>query len=159
MDKLNQLESNSWDIAKRKNIIEEYKAYLLNFPAGLHSDEANKRIVDLEVDNIFKNDHGILPAMERISSGYSSSAISEIEIFNNTDYTLTVRYSGLESKKIEIKSKNREKLILKNGQYRITASVSAFNVSNYAGEEKLEGGEYGSEYYIITQTGLKLEKE
>jgi hypothetical protein len=154
-EKLNQLESAEWNKAKRRDRISAYEEYLSIFPDGNHSEEAEKRVIDIEVDAIFKGDHGTLPPMNRISSGYSYSTTNNIEIYNNTSYTLTVRYSGTDSRKIVIKPKKKEKLVLRNGAYRVTASVNAANVRNYAGKEKLEGGEYSSEYYIVTEPGYR----
>jgi hypothetical protein len=78
--------------------------------------------------------------------------LNSIEIFNNTQYILTIRYSGIESKKVVMSPKQRTSLSLKNGNYRIAASVNASNVRNYAGNENLSAGEYTSEYYIRTRT-------
>ncbi|MDF1866338.1 MAG: hypothetical protein P1U70_16000 [Saprospiraceae bacterium] len=154
-DKLNRLELADWNNAKKRDRISSYEEYISTFPDGVHSEEARKRIIDIEVDAIFKGDHGTLPPMNRISPEYSSSKINDIEIFNNTIYTLIVRYSGTDSRKIVIKPKKREKLTLRNGSYRVTASVNAQNVRNYAGSEKLQGGAYSSEYYIIIETDSK----
>ena len=154
-NKLNRLELADWNNAKKRNRISSYRAYISTFPDGIHSEEARKRIIDIEVDAIFKGDHGTLPPMNRISPEYSSSTTNDIEIFNNTIYTLIVRYSGTDSRRIVIEPEKREKLVLRNGSYRVTASVNAQNVRNYAGSEKLEGGEYSSEYYIIIETDSK----
>lgn len=61
------------------------------------------------------------------------------------------------SKKDIIANVNKFKAFLKvgkhiNGSYRIAASVSASNVSRYAGTESLNGGSYEVEYYISTTT-------
>ncbi len=154
LKKLNELESIAaeWDKACRVNTIEAYHDYLSLFPSGDYSEEAEKRMVDLEVDAIFKGDHGTLPSMNRISSGEDDVTTNQIEIYNNTQYNLTVYYSGLQSKKVVFSPKERITIELVNGEYRIAASVDAADVGNYAGTEKLEGGSYDIEYYIVTQT-------
>ena len=75
---------------------------------------------------------------------------NEIEIYNNTSYALTVRYSGPMSKKIVLNSKETKIINLNSGKYRVAASVNNPNVQSYAGEEELTGGGYSVVYYIIT---------
>lgn len=152
-EKLSILEAEFWQQAVRNNTISRYQRYIDNFPHGIHINEAQKAIIDKEVDDIFQGDHGRLPPMSRTNAGYTSATTNDIEIFNNTSYTMTVRYSGdIESRKIVLSPKQRQSVFLQNGSYRVTASVNAANVSNYAGEEKLEGGRYSSEFYIKTET-------
>ena len=57
-----------------------------------------------------------------------------------------IKYSR--SKALEYQT--RTSIGLKNGKYRVAASVSASNVSNYAGNENLQGGNYSVDYYIST---------
>ena len=138
-------------MTKNKNTISACKNYISKYPYGTYAEEANKKIIDLEVDGIFKGDYGQLPPMSK-SSSFSHSTSNDLKLFNNTQYTLTIRYSGIESKKIVISPHGRTSVTLKPGTYKIAASVSASNVRNYAGTESLSGGEYGSEFYIQTQS-------
>ena len=55
-----------------------------------------------------------------------------------------------DSKRLVINAGGTKSVRLKNGQYRVAASVSAANVSNYAGSENLNGGSYNVDYYIST---------
>jgi hypothetical protein len=64
------------------------------YPKGKHIKEANKRIIDLEVDATFKSEYGELPSMEKMSSG--NSVYTTIIIYNKTEYKLTLLYSGLD---------------------------------------------------------------
>jgi hypothetical protein len=105
-------------------------------------------VIDKEVDGIFRGEHGNLPSMERTS--YITGDYSTVSIYNNTSYTLTIRYSGSDSRKINILSRQRSSISLPNGKYRIAASVNASNVRSFAGTENLSGGEYDSNYYIQT---------
>jgi outer membrane protein assembly factor BamD (BamD/ComL family) len=152
-NEMEKIERRDWDKACRTNTIKSYKDYILKYPYGEYVETADKKIIDLEVDNIFKGDYGQLPPMSKSSYGYSSQSLTNsIDIYNNTEYTLTIRYSGVESKKIVLSPQKRTTISLKNGNYRIAASVNASNVRNYAGTENLTGGDYNSEYYIQTQT-------
>jgi hypothetical protein len=150
IDKMGDLDLKGWNNAKKWNSIKSYMNYISWYSDGDYIDEANKKIIDLEVDNIFKGDYGQLPSMNKTSYGYANHTANEIDIYNNTSYTLTVRYSGVESKKVVLKSKRRSTISLKNGNYRIAASVNASGVRNYAGNENLTGANYSIEYYITT---------
>lgn len=152
-EQMTKIEQQDWDKACRINTVKSYKDYTEKYPFGDYIETAEKKMIDLEVDNIFKGDYGQLPPMSKSSYGYSSNSTSNsIEIYNNTQYTLTIRYSGVESRKIVIPSRKETTITLKSGNYRITASVNASNVRNYAGKENLTGGDYSSEYYIQTET-------
>lgn len=67
--------------------------------------------------------------------------VSKKEI-NSTSYTLTLMYSGNESKRLVLSPNSTGSVRLKNGSCRIAASVSSSNVSNYVGTEFLNGGSY-----------------
>lgn len=146
-------ESTAWERAERSKTVSAYKRYARDYPYGRYIDEVEQKIVDLEVAAIFRGDHGKLPAMQRTSFGNTYSSTTSIEVKNDTGYTLTVRYSGPTSKKIEIPKGSSPSFTLSSGSYRITASVNARNVQNYAGSEDLRGGEYSSKFYIETTTG------
>lgn len=150
-EKIIEFEDRDWELAKKKNTIRAYRDFIKKYPGNIHVEDAERRIIDLEVDQIFKGDHGSLPPMSK-STGSSYSSTNKVNIFNNTEYTLTIRYSGPESRKIVIPPRGRDnQTVLPSGNYRITASVDAAYVSNYAGTEYLSGGEYDSEYYIRTE--------
>jgi hypothetical protein len=143
-------ESKAWNEATRIDEIYAYEKYLKLYHYGSHFSRAKKKIIDKEVDNIFGSDHGSLPSMDKTSYSYGDS-YSIISIYNNTAYTLTLRYSGNDSQSISIPSRSSRSLTLQNGNYRIAASVSASNVRNFAGTENLTGGSYDVEYYIQTR--------
>ena len=148
--RITMLEEELWSKAMAANTIKAYKDYMRELPYGAYYTEAEKRIIDLEVDEIFKGDHGELPPMSQSGTNALWLKTANISIDNNTEYTLTVRYSGEQSRRIVLEPHGLKELVLPNGSYRITASVNAANVTNYAGEEVLTGGDYSSEYYIVT---------
>jgi hypothetical protein len=150
--KIKILKSQEWETAKNGKSIKVLKDYLQNNPNSEHISEAETLIIDLEVDAIFKGDHGKLPPMDKDNQGSDYSHENNISIYNNTSFTLTLRYSGSESKKVVLSPQGRKSIILENGAYRVAASVNASNISNYAGKENLIGGKYTSEYYIATTT-------
>jgi len=137
----------AWKRAQEINTSVSYKKYIEKYPNGIGLKQAQKLVIDKEVDDIFGGDYGVLPTMDKTSRGQGKT--SNITVYNNTSYTLTLRYSGNERKKIEILSQSRENILLKNGKYRIAASVNAA-VRSFAGTETLTGGSYNVEYYITT---------
>lgn len=141
-------ESNAWKEAQRLNNLLAYNKYKELYPHGRHVSQAEKRIIDLEVANVYAGDYGTLPSMDKVS--YGSGPTTRITVENNTSYTLTILYSGTDSKRLVIRPNGKSSVTLKNGVYKIAASVNAYNVSKYAGTEHLNGGSYESSYYIST---------
>lgn len=139
-------ESKAWQMALSENTIFAYKKYQSLYPDGAHIDLCEKKLIDLEVSRVYAGEHGALPQMDR--TGYGGGSTSYITVTNNTSYTLTLLYSGPDSKRVVIFSGGTSSVILKNGDYRVAASVSASNVRNYAGNENLQGGNYTVSYYI-----------
>ena len=140
-------DNKAWQEANRLNTSGAFKYYLELYPHGVYKDRAYKKVIDLEVDEIFQGDYGQLPSMDS-QSYYSYSSTSTIKLTNNTEYTLTVLYSGNSSEKVVLLPRHSSEITLSNGNYRIAASVNASKVQNYAGSEKLDSGRYEVEYYI-----------
>ena len=149
--KLREIESSKWELALLENTVNGFQAYLDEFPESKNSRMAKKKIIDLEVDQIFEEDHGYLPPMNTNTISDERFLTNEIEIYNNTNYTLTVRYSGDKSVRIILTSKEKRTITLPNGNYRVTATVNTNNIQNYAGNDELIGSNYESEFYIETR--------
>lgn len=140
-------EETAWTMAVKNNTIDFYNKFIEKYPSSNHVAQAEKRIIDLEVNNVFSSSYDELPSMNR--SGYSNSSTSTIRVYNNTSYTLTVMYSGKESKKVVISPQGKVYVTLPNGIYKCVASISG-NARNHAGTENLDGGSYEVEYYIVS---------
>ena len=141
-------ESMAWRTAQRVNTLTAYSRYLELYPKGAHAKAADKKVIDLSVSNIFAGDHGTLPGMDKTS--YSSSGRNTISVSNDTQYTLTLLYSGPDSKRLVLYPRSSGTVSLPNGTYRVAASDAASNVRSYAGTETLTGGSYDVSYYIST---------
>lgn len=142
-------ESKAWKTAVKENTISAYRKYKLLYPNGQHYPQAEKKLIELEVSDVFASgNYGQLPSMDR--TGYSNSTYSTVSVRNDTQYTLTLLYSGVESKRLVISPHSSKSVRLKSGSYRIVASVNASNVRNFAGREELMGGSYDVSYYIQT---------
>lgn len=137
-------DSRAWQTASEINTITAYERYLELYPNGRHKSKA----IDKLVSATFKGEHGSLPEMNKTSYGRGST--SSIQITNKTEYKLTLLYSGTESKRLVLDPYVSGTIRLKNGSYRIAASVDASNVSRYTGTENLDGGSYEITYYIET---------
>ncbi len=135
-----------WQQAQEENSIAAYRSFIAAYPGTPYAQQAESRIIDLEVGNIFSGEHSTLPEAQLVAS--DGSGINTIEIENRTDYTLTVRYSGSQSKRLVLRPRSEGSVKLVNGRYRITASVSSSAVVPFAGTQTLEGGTYSSVYYI-----------
>ena len=141
-------EPKAWKQATSENSLSAYKKYKSLYPNGAHIGTCEKRIIDMEVAIIYAGDHGTLPEMDR--TGYGGGSTSSITVTNSTSYVLTLLYSGADSKRLVLSPGKTSTIRLKNGSYRVAASVSASNVRNYAGSEQLQGGNYSVDYYIST---------
>jgi hypothetical protein len=141
-------ESKAWQMALSENSISAFTKYKSLYPNGSHISQCEKKLIDLEVSRVYAGEHGSLPEMDR--TGYGGGPTSYITVTNSTSYTLTLLYSGPDSKRLVISAGGTSSVRLKNGSYRVAASVSASNVSNYAGNENLQGGNYSVDYYIST---------
>lgn len=141
-------EDTAWARAKSQDTIGGYQKYLARFPYGPHVGEAQNRIIDIRVNDALNSDHNELPQIQRTISD-DDSPTSTIVVENTTRYPLTVMYSGLESRSITIPAHSRGTVTLKNGRYRIAASVPVASIIPYAGSQDFVGGRYETGYCIV----------
>ncbi|MCH5217515.1 MAG: hypothetical protein J1F07_03015 [Muribaculaceae bacterium] len=146
-------ESSAWRTAQELNTTAAYSRYIELYPKGKHYAQADKILIDSEVADVFSSEHGTLPAMDKTSYGYGST--TTISVFNNTSFTLTLLYSGPESKRLILSPYERGSVKLKNGSYKVAASASSSNIQNYAGTEYFEGGSCEVEFHIVTSKTTK----
>lgn len=140
-------ESKAWQIASSRGTELAIRKYLELYPYGSHARQAEKKLIDIEVAAVFAGEHGMLPQMDK---GYSTGAsYSVIELENQTQYELTVSYSGPDSKRIVIPARGTRKVNVGNGHYRVAATVG-HGVIPFAGTEQLDGSYFSSSFYIST---------
>lgn len=141
LKKLNM--QKAYDEAVNSNSSYAWKRFLDEYPDHPNKSSIKEKIIRLEVDEILGDrETGRMPSFDNYSTSYSSN--SSVEITNNTGCNLTVRYSGVEAKMIEIPSGGTRTVYLSSGTYKIAASACG---ANYAGTESLHGS-YGSTFYI-----------
>ena len=135
----------TYEEAIATNSIYDLREFIDKNPNHENIDLLNKRLIDLEVEEIYNDKNtGEMPTSEKISSQYSS--VSSISISNDTSCELIIRYSGDDSKMISIPASKTRSISIQSGSYKITASACGYN---YAGSESLSG-DYTSRYYIST---------
>ena len=137
-----------WVLAQNK--LEHYRRFVQRHPKHPKSPSMEKMIIDLEVAAIAAGDHGVLPKAQQ--TGQSRGLHTEMTIQNDTEYELTVMFSGTESKKTVLSSGASDVLKLPNGSYKVAASVKAMNVRNYFGTDEFNGGVYSSSFYIKSES-------
>lgn len=140
-------EAEAWKMVSEYETVDALKKYLELYPNGKHAKQAERKLIDLEVEAVFAGEHGVLPPMDRVYS--TGSSYSKIEVENRTQYTLTVSYSGPDSKRMVISPYATKSICIGNGSYRVAASVG-HGVIPFAGNEYLDGSHYSSSFYIQT---------
>jgi len=155
IDKLTIQEEEAWNTDEKawfKAIQDNnYNKYLSYHPYGKHAIEAEKIVVDEEVKRIMSGQYSSLPDMQSSANDFENQVVSSISVSNNTSFNLTVYYSGSESKRVKLASGQSTTITLRNGNYKIAASVDAPNVRNYAGIQHLSGDNYKVNYHIQTR--------
>lgn len=146
LQELNELrKEEAFKSAVATNTSDVWKKFLSDYPNHSNKKDIEKQIIMLEVNEIFAGDYGEIPLLQLV--GDKNYQESSIEIKNDTKYTLTLRYSGKDVIRLSIPPQSSRKVNLKSGEYRVTASVDAADVRNFAGIESLSGS-YSSNYYI-----------
>lgn len=141
LKKLNM--EKAYEEASIENSSYTWKEFLKDYPEHPKKSSIKEKIIRLEVDEILGDEStGSMPSFNSYSTNYSSS--STVEITNNSGCPLTVRYSGVEAKMVEIPAGSTRTVNLSSGSYKIAASACG---ANYAGTENLHGN-YGSTFYI-----------
>ena len=129
-------------------------SFLAAHPDSPFAEEAKVRIVDLEVGEMMRGEHGELPAADSVEA-VPGRTYSVVNIHNDTAYELTLRYSGPDSFKVVFDPNEKGSVEVLVGKYDIAASVNAAHVQNYAGKEESKGDNAEMRYYInTTYTGV-----
>lgn len=125
-----------------------YKKFIAMYPNSVHRGEADKKLIDISVDNALANAHNSLPGITQTYED-DDSPTSTITIDNNTEYPLTVLFSGDASKSIVIASGHSGVVKVENGYFRIAASVPPITIKPYAGITCFTGGSYQIGFWVV----------
>ena len=105
--------------------------------------------MDLEIADIKKKSPtGTMSPMEYDYSISRDTEVSTIVLENKTIYTMTVRFSGTEGKRIKIAPNKTYTLKLKNGSYSVSASIEKSDIKPYWGTQEYKGYVYSNTWYI-----------
>lgn len=127
------------------------RRFITENPTHPRLAELEKLSIDLEVDQVANSQHGQLPPSQLFGQDGSSHITLEIE--NETQYTLTLLYSGVESKRLVVAPKAKNSITLLAGTYAVAASVNAVHVTSFYGRESYSGGGGNVRYFIETTSG------
>lgn len=134
---------NAYESAEQRNSSSAWKEFLSEYPNHNEASNIKKKIIKLEVDEIYgDSETGKMPSFEQYN--YGNSSTSTVKITNNTGCDLVVRYSGTEIEMITIPEGSTRSVSLSSGNYRVAATACGHN---YAGSENL-AGDYSSRFYI-----------
>ena len=141
-------EDTAWARACKDNTRESYQRYSAIYPYGSHIAEAVSRLTDIRVNDIFSGQHESFPEINCIAAD-DDSPTSTITIYNHTSYQMTVMFSGTEAKSVLILPDSSNTVTVRNGNYRIAASVPSSRVRPFAGSSGFNGGNYETGFYIV----------
>lgn len=144
-------EDTAWERAQIEDTHDSYQRYIAMYPNGAHRPQATKRLIDIDVNNIFNNAHNKIPGIKQIEED-SSSLTSTLTVINSTGYPLTVMCSGPDSKSIVINTGGTGTVTVVNGDYRIGASVPPPFIRPFAGTAGFSGGRYEVEFFVVTNS-------
>jgi hypothetical protein len=136
---------NAYDNAEQRNSSTAWKDFLSEYPNCNEASNIKKKIIKLEVDEIYgDSETGKMPSFQQ--SNYGNSSSSTVKITNNTGCDLVVRYSGAQIEMITISEGSTRSISISSGSYKVAATACGHN---YAGLENLTG-DYTSTFYIST---------
>ena len=143
-------EDTAWKRASALNNSNSYQRYIALFPHGAHIAEANTRLIDIKVTEALNDAHDELPNLKRVVED-DESPTSTLVIKNNTNYPLTVMFSGADTKSIVIVVDGTAVVNVTNGAYKIAASVPPSNIRPFAGKTEFSGGRYETGFWVVRQ--------
>jgi len=143
-------EDTAWMRACQINTQASYARYIAMYPSGEHFPQASARLIEAKVAETLANAHNELPQIERIEED-DDSPTSTLIIRNHTGMSLTVYCSGEQSKSVVIAPGARDFITVKNGPYKLAATVPPSHIKPYAGVTSLGGGKYEIGFWIVTR--------
>ena len=142
-------EDTAWQRARTLDSEDSYKKFIAMYPYSAHRGEADKRIIDLRVDDALRNAHSDLPGITRTDAD-DESPTSSVTVVNHTEYALTVLFSGDESRSVVISPGRSAVVKVNNGSYKLAASVPPPHIRPFAGTTDLSGGGYEIGFWVVS---------
>ena len=143
-------EDTAWKRAKELNTRQSYERYMAIYPNGAHIAEATCLLIDAKINETLNNAHNDLPNIKRVEPD-DDTPISTVAVKNNTIYSLTVYWSGKNTKSTVIPPDGMATIVVENGDYKIAASVPPNNIRPFAGETYFAGGRYEMGFWVVSR--------
>jgi len=143
-------EDTAWIRACEIDTQASYARYIALYPSGAHFPQATAKLIEAKVDETLENAHEDLPEIECIKPD-ENSPTSTLIIRNHTGLSLTVYCSGEQSKSVVIAPGGRDFITVKNGEYKLAATVPPVHIRPYAGKTFLSGGQYEIGFWVVTR--------
>ena len=118
-------------------------------PTQQATPSPDARKIDAQVATIIAGEHNPLPPAQHVRSN-PAAQVAEMVSKNNTQYTLTVLYSGPTSQRVVLAPQATQKVVLSVGTYQVAATVDSPSVIPFAGRDDIRGGGYDNTFYIKT---------
>ena len=141
-----------WNDTRKKNTIPSYEKFIKDLPKSPYVAEATKQMVSLKIKKIVdEGKAGKLPPARPIRFAIGRP-YAIVNIYNATQYSLVVRYSGTDAFEVTLKPRQKAAVEILIGNYSLSVSApNAHNVRNYYGKQQWLSADYSSVYYIRTQ--------
>lgn len=139
---------------ERVNKIDKLKRYLRYYPNAAHTEEARNLIIKLTVADIMDTQHGRLPKAK--NSGQTYGIESTVHVKNDTEYGLTIYYSGPIQREVVLSAYGSLTITLPNGEYFVAVRADSDGVSDYVGLDNYNGGKFDISYYVQKPNSLEL---
>lgn len=154
---INLLYSN-FTFVTQKNTKYAYERFIALTPNAPEVLIAEKRIIDIEVAEIKEGEHGeYTPSPpSRYYQDSNSENRATVNMENTTNFTITVRYSGIDSFKKVIPPKQTREVVISPGVYKIAVTTQQRDVRPFYGTNDIKTGGHYSESFHITSSQLPL---
>lgn len=143
-------EESAWARACELDTRQAYEKYIGAYPNGIHTYEANRRLINSKITETLDNAHNALPNIKQTEYD-DNSLTSTIVIENNTGYPLTVYYSGSDIKSIIIPVNGKSTFTVENGEYKLAATVPPAYIRPFAGKTEFCGGRYEMGFWVVSR--------
>lgn len=153
LERIKEFEQAEWDKATRKGNREAYETFVRQFPQGIYSLEAYRKITHSHIDTTSSKavDNALVELCEFDRPDYSLIGIANINIEEKT-YTITL--SGDLGYRMILKPGEFKWLEVMDGEYEIL--VEADGVRPWWGVTSCSGHLYIGAWYVITETKFHI---
>jgi len=140
-----------WIDLCRSDMLKSYQLFRRDKPSSPFGREAARRIVDVRVKLIMKRKHRKFTLPEE-QQPHPSRGHSVVNVFNDTPYTLTLLYSGVESFEAVFASKEKGSIEFRNGHYTVVVTGQSTRLWENGGQHDYGGADYAV-HFVMDRAG------